>query len=437
MSKTDVVTHIESRAKEARKAASKLAAVNKRTDEQELALEDAIDETLRLEQARSAFDVRVTREPMVYEKGNGLSWFKDVLTLRATTPIPNSSIGEAQWRLERNNVQSRAHMEVAQKRGRDALASLNIRTGDLDAITSGSGSQFVPPVYLLDLFAGVTRAAGTVRNLMRTAPLPDTGMTLHVPKFTAAGQIPVDDSENTANTLAWGTTSEVVHPVSSFFGAIPVSQQIVDRSDLDSFLAQDLAEQYVESLELELITGVGTGQEFTGLLNVSGATSTTYTSGTPTPTEAWLKLGVLVGATATARKRPISAIVMNTRTWLWLTSSQDANGVPYDRPGVGAALSSDIGAVGTVWGFPVYLSEGVPSNLGGGTNQSVILALHAPDLVLLESMPIFDIVDEGVGANTLTAQARFRGYAAFIPDRYSSSVGVLSGSGLSIPADWS
>ena len=35
MSKTDVVTHIESRAKEARKAASKLAAVNKRTDEQE------------------------------------------------------------------------------------------------------------------------------------------------------------------------------------------------------------------------------------------------------------------------------------------------------------------------------------------------------------------------------------------------------------------
>jgi HK97 family phage major capsid protein len=435
----DIDYHLSKSLRTAKDAASKLAAVDKRSDAQDAALEDALADVVAITQARNAFDVRVNAEPSTYRAGGEVSWFRDIAVAGpgATMLLPGVNPDAAKRRLERNNEEQRLTRERKAQERQRIWSELSVRSPDLDAIPGDAGSQWAPPQYIIERFSSISRAAGTVLNLVPTFPGPSVGMTVSIPRFTNAGPITSPSTEGNVEDLGYTTTAEVTHPVSSFYGVTEVSMQLLQRADIDTYLSEDLGYQYVADIESQIVNGAGTGQDFLGLLNVSDITSVTYTAADPSPTDVFVNLGVLAGQTSSTRKRPVSAFVMNTNTWMWLTSSVDTTGTPFGRPGVGPALASATGSVGTLFGIAVYLSEAMPTDLGTGTNQSTVLALHTPDLLLLASDPIFDVVEEGVGANQLSAFCRFRSYASFFPDRMQGAgIGALGGTGLIVPSSW-
>jgi hypothetical protein len=108
------------------------------------------------------------------------------------------------------------------------------------------------------------------------------------------------------------------------------------------------------------------------------------------------------------------------------------------RPGAGylPATLDDAGPVGPLAGLPVYMSGGVPSDLGAGRNQDTALTVRGPDLYLLESDPYFQAIVEGQGAEELTVYLGYHHYTCFIPDRYPSSIGSVTGTGFVVPSGW-
>jgi HK97 family phage major capsid protein len=419
---------------EARDAARKLSAVSKRTDDQETALADAVEETVRLTNAREALAITVRSEPTVYGPGSEHSYFVDRL---ATAPgsaalVPNVPPLAAKARLERSDTEMSYINQRKDAERRKAWNRLSIRAGDLDATVSSEGGVFVSPQFITDRFSTVARAAGTVRSLIETVPAPPYGLEITIPRFASAGPITSPSAENQVEDAGYGTTSEVTHPVSSFWGTVSISLQLLQRgAGVDAYLAEDMAGQFVADSELQIIDGNGSSQDFLGLLNVSGIASQVFTAVDPTPDAFFVGLGQLVGQVARARKRPPNAIVLNTSRFVWAMSQTDGEGVPYMRPGVGTALASDVGAVATLWGVPVYLSEAMPVDLGGSDNEDTALVLYKNDLLLLESDPIFDVQVEGGSANQMTAFARFRVYSSFFPDRFGgASTGAMTGTGM-------
>jgi len=75
----------------------------------------------------------------------------------------------------------------------------------------------------------------------------------------------------------------------------------------------------------------------------------------------------------------------------------------------------------------------IPTNLGSGTNEDVILVLRASDLLLWESSVRSRVLPE-VGSGTLTVRLQVYGYIAFSAERYPKSTSLIGGSGLATPA---
>jgi hypothetical protein len=91
------------------------------------------------------------------------------------------------------------------------------------------------------------------------------------------------------------------------------------------------------------------------------------------------------------------------------------------------------GLAGSVLGMNVWVDPNIPTNLGAGTNQDVVLMTVADDLWLWES----DLRAEAFTstyADAVGVLLRVFNYAALIVDRYPASLGQLQGSGLVTPS---
>jgi hypothetical protein len=134
---------------------------------------------------------------------------------------------------------------------------------------------------------------------------------------------------------------------------------------------------------------------------------------------------------------------MTPLAWGWMMSVVDTTGRPLvDLLGTGnnaAAVGGQPmyeGAAGRMFGVPVYLSGGIPSNLGAGTNETRIIAADFRDLVLLEdesNAPAQLRFDEPL-SNSLGVRLLAYGYSAFAGGRQPKAISVVSGTGLVLPA---
>ena len=91
-----------------------------------------------------------------------------------------------------------------------------------------------------------------------------------------------------------------------------------------------------------------------------------------------------------------------------------------------------VGHVGSVLGMDVFTDANIPTNLGVGTNQDVVLMLPRSDAWLWESDLRCEAFDAPY-ADTLGILLRCFNYSALIVDRYLASLGQISGTGLVTP----
>jgi HK97 family phage major capsid protein len=248
----------------------------------------------------------------------------------------------------------------------------------------------------------------------------------------------VADLGSPSNTAM--TTSSVSAGVKTYAGQQKFALQLLDQSpiNMDEVVFADLLADHAVKTDTAVINGGG-GSAHSGALGTGSIVAVTYTDASPTVGELYPKIADAVQQIHTGRFLPPQAIVMHPRRWGWFLAALDANGRPLVVPSAQGpqnafAGMTDVrseGSVGTLMGLPVYTDANVPTTLGGGTEDRVIVA-RFDDLYFWEGAMRMRTLFE-TDADTLEVRLQVWNYQAFLAARYPKSIAVVSGTGLAAP----
>ncbi len=99
---------------------------------------------------------------------------------------------------------------------------------------------------------------------------------------------------------------------------------------------------------------------------------------------------------------------------------------------MGSVSATGEGRVGSFAGLPVYADASIPTNLGAGANEDVILVLNTSEALLYESNIRTRVLQETL-SGTLTARIQLWAYSG-LGVRQPRAIAVISGSGLVSPS---
>lgn len=359
--------------------------------------------------------LRVEHEPMTYRADVRHSYFGDLLK------------------------RFRDRDEAASARLARHAAEIRVERRDLVTDDGdGSGEDFVPPLYLADLWAETLREGRPFANAIGSLPLPSaTGMSITLPKFTSGTSVTAQASgEGTAISDTDAVTETITTPINTVAGMQDISIQLLERSDpgMDMVIFRDLRGAYDAITDTYLLSGSGSGDQHTGITTLSSTNSVTYTDASPTAAELNPKIYDAIQQIATGRYRPATHLVMHPRRSAWIASQLSSTFPLIQQGGFNQAVGSqNIGSTMTYAGLPVVSDANMQSTLGAGTNQDEIFAVHAPDLIFYEG-PIRTDIFNSPGSNTLVVRLRLFAYQAFVVGRYPTGISVISGTGLAAPS---
>ena len=316
-------------------------------------------------------------------------------------------------------------------------------------IGTGAFTGLVVPQYLVDLYAPYLRAGRPFANRVRKLPLPAEGMVFNISRLTTGTTAESQATEGTSvsNTDAHDSTLTInVHTIA---GEQNVSRQLLERGTpgMDELIFQDLLSSYSAKIDNQVLNGTGLNGTHLGLLNTAGIMSSTYTDASPSVSEIYPKVSDVLQQIASNRFMPADLIAMHPRRWGWFTAALDANGrplvVPVAQPLPNVANNAAAvqgqpaygDVVGYLQGVPVITDANIPTNVGAGANQDLIIACRTADIILWEE------------ADGVPRQARFEqtlaeklevklviyGYSAYTAGRYPQAIGTISGTGLVAP----
>jgi hypothetical protein len=186
------------------------------------------------------------------------------------------------------------------------------------------------------------------------------------------------------------------------------------------------------AIEESLYTGDGTGGQVVGLLEASDTSGETYTDTSPTLVEGYAKIETLVRDVEEAGAYGGSpVVVMHPRRLSWCRQAAIAEKVDlgWSAPPIGGATAGWFGG-----NVAVITDAAVPTTLGTGTNEDVIVVMRSLDVLDLFASTPRVRVNEGVAvSNKLTATITVSRMVAFSAERLAGAVGMLGGSGLAAP----
>ncbi|MEU0181780.1 phage major capsid protein [Streptomyces sp. NPDC006207] len=361
--------------------------------------------------------IRVTSEPETYRRDGKTSYFRDLFRAQ------QRGDHEAIERLRRSD------REVI-----DGLEKRALTT------TDGGVGEFVPPLWMVDEYVKLARAARVVADQVAHQPLPAGTDSINLPRLATGTSTAEQATQNTAVSNTDATSNSVTAAVATLAGQQVVAQQLLEQSpiNMDTILLADLAADYATKLDVFVINNNAASKR--GLLNVTGANAITYTDATPTVGELYSKVGDGIQQIHTGRFMPPDKIFMHPRRWAWFTVSLDTAGRPLVVPSANmpqnvlAAMSDVVseGFVGTLQGLPVYVDPSIPTNLGAGTNEDRIIIARSSDVILFEGTPRAEAFRE-TKADQLSVLLRFYNYAALHSERYPKSISVVAGTGMIAP----
>jgi HK97 family phage major capsid protein len=363
--------------------------------------------------------VSVGKEPLTYQKNglrdSGHSFFRDLILMERGDD-------EARQRLNRHQQEMRVELR------------------DISS-TAGAGGEFIPPLWLTDQWIPLLRAKRPVADSVTSFPLPPGTNSINLPKVSGGAATALQASENQNVQETDPTTTSVSAAVQTIAGQVDVSRQLYEFSNpsIDEILMRDLAADYATKLDIQVISGNVTNAK--GLRNVTGIGTVTYTQATPTSATLWPKLADAIQRVNAAFLTP-DTMAMHPRRWASLLSALDSSGrpffnavAPFNALGTmdqGGASTSQ-GPVGNVQGMRVIIDPNIPTTLGAGTNEDVILVYDSTQLYLFEEGAPRTRVFEDVGSQTMTVRLSCYGFYAFMGNRYPAGISLITGTGLVTP----
>jgi HK97 family phage major capsid protein len=309
--------------------------------------------------------------------------------------------------------------------------------------TDGTGGAFVPPAWLMSQWVEIARAGRVTADLCEQRQLPAGTDEIRLPKVSTGTATGIQTGDNTAISDVDLTDESISLPVRTIAGKNDVAVQLLDQSpvDFDQVVFRDLIADFTAKLDQQVLSGSGASGQVLGIRNTTGISTVAYTDTTPTVVELLPRIAESVSTIASQRFLAPTVLVMHPRRWAWILNGRDQSSRPLVVPtaagpsnasGTNTAFAD--GHAGQLFGLDVYLDANVPTNVGAGANEDVILVMRASDLVLYESQirtRIYPVAD--ATSDTLTMRLELYGYMAFSAARYPKSVVEISGTGLVSP----
>jgi HK97 family phage major capsid protein len=372
--------------------------------------------------AASTPDVRVVKEPLTYERGNGRSFVRDMIAA--------------------NQYRDEGALERIARHRRE----VEVERRDMSATDTTSMGEIIPPLWAVDDLAMLARAGRPFANQWRSGPLPAGTDVIIIPQVTTGGSVHYQVTQNSAvaeqDMVTGGTVQAAVKTIA---GQLDFSQQLLDQSPLnviDDIALPELYSLHANQLETTITNGTGANGQLGGLFLLSGTNTTSYAAATPTAGSLYSKVAGAVNDVHTNRFLPPDLIVMHPRRWAFLLAASDTTGRPLVLPaasmpqnalGVFGGVVSE-GIVGSMQGIPVCVSSAaIPTNDGAGTTNDVVLVTRRQDLMLWESSIRTRVLTE-VLSGTLTVRVQLFNYVAATGGRYPDATSAVRGTGLATPS---
>jgi HK97 family phage major capsid protein len=359
------------------------------------------------------------KEPLTYrspKEGGTHSFFHDMYTMA-------KGDNEARDRINRH------------------ASEMRVEKRDLTS-TAGAGGEFIPPMWLMDRWIPLLRSSRAIADSLTQLDLPSGAMSISLPKLSGGTATAIQASENAAIQETDATTTSVTANVRTIAGMQDLSTQLfeIPQPGLDEILFRDLARDYATKLDVQVISGSGSSGQLLGLRTVSGINTVAYTDASPTAGEAYPKLASAISS-VTSAYMTADTIAMHPRRWAWFLSAVDTAGRPLFSPNAGNAQNAmgtgsnttSNGEAGNIMGLRVIVDPNLPTNIGAGTNEDVVLVYDSSQIFLWEEGAPRTRVFEDIGSGTLTVRLRVHGYVALMANRLPTAISVISGTGLVAP----
>ena len=200
------------------------------------------------------------------------------------------------------------------------------------------------------------------------------------------------------------------------------------RSSVDALFTAELAKRLTALEETAFLTGTGTGQPL-GILNTPGIGSTPLST---TPIVDLLDAILDAIAAVETNQGAPNGILMHPRTWTRILKARDAQGAYYIDPN-GGPTDPRTGLRGpqkVLWGYPVYTTNRMPTNLGAGTNESRVIVGDFRESLILDRQGI--TVDQSEHVYFMNNATVFRAEerVGFTAARTPLAINVVGGTGL-------
>ncbi|QBP29670.1 major capsid protein [Mycobacterium phage Typha] len=362
--------------------------------------------------------VESVKEARAYEKGNGHSYFRDLILSQRNM----DGSGEAAERLSRH--------------AKDVSTDSEYR--DMDTV-DGNGGYFVPPVWLVSQFIELARSGRAYANLVPSQALPSGTNSINIPKVTAGTAVAFQTADNAAVNEQDADDASIEAKVRTIAGQADVAIQLLDQSPVsfDEVIFRDLIADYGTKVDVATLAGSGTNGQVLGVHNTPNITTIPVSS--VDVAGFYSAVADAIQRVHTSRFLPPTHIVMHPRRWAWLTAELGNDGRPLVLPAANApqnAVATMAGVlseqvVGSLQGLPVVTDPNIGINYGddgdGGPNgEDVVYVQRSSDLMLFESGIKTRVLPE-VGSGTLTVRLQVYGYMAFTAERYPQSVVEITG----------
>jgi HK97 family phage major capsid protein len=364
------------------------------------------------------------REPDIYEPGSPHSFLLDVA--RATA-----------WQDEAANERLHRHQQYEMR--------TNPNT------TTGTGGEFAPPGYLIDLFTTSAKTGRHFADLIGSNPMPRGVSQINVPRWKGTDILGQDTGVTTdgAAEPSFDPTSDYkTTPVISIAGSLVVSQQLYDQAGgpgFDVIGGRELAKDYNAVLNYQLVNGSGSAGQLTGLANFTFLTSNDV-DGSAVPASVagglstgsmisalWPLLGLAAANVGNNRGHRPDWWLMSPRRWFAMAGSLDQQYRPImspqksDSDDTATITAGGPHAVANIHGIPVYTEGSIPvtTYTGGvagtiGAKADTVYCGRVSDLYLFESAPMVQ-ASVNATAGTLQVRVSLHRYAAFVNQLFPSA----------------
>lgn len=242
------------------------------------------------------------------------------------------------------------------------------------ALTEGTGSAggFIVPEEFAAEVNRVVEDFGLVAKLARKFPMKSD--TLNVPRLSATVTVTYP-GEATAGSESQPTFESVILNAKTCVGITPMSNELLEDASVSvvDLLVELFAEAIAGMLDQQGLAGTGT--PFTGILTDTGVTVVQPANGTGNST--------FTGASTADNTRDLitnvkpwalqgAGFIMHRAIWALIQKSKSSSGEYfYSAANAQVSGAATVGfptaQAGTLWGYPVYLSDKMPSTTAVST----------------------------------------------------------------------